>query len=84
MGPRRFGVEVQEGQVKTSHEVAVPEGFVEDLGVGEVDDGLVVEEAFRFLLDREPASAIQGDFPIDRIGRSYDDFYDELRARLSA
>jgi hypothetical protein len=82
--PTRYGVEVTEGQVTTTHKVAVPPEFIDDLGLMDLDPIVVVEEAFAFLLDREPASAIQGDFPIDQIAGRHPDFYDELRTRLSA
>ncbi|HET6964270.1 MAG TPA: hypothetical protein VFH58_05820 [Acidimicrobiales bacterium] len=81
--PNRFGVEVTEGEVTTSHKVSVPEEFVDDLNLRDVDLGTVVEESFAFLLDREPASAIQGDFPIDQIATRHIDYYDELRTRLN-
>jgi hypothetical protein len=82
--PTRYGVEVTEGQVTTTHKVAVPPDFLDDLGIPDLDPGVVVEEAFAFLLDRVPASAIQGDFPIDQIARRHPDFYDELRSRLGS
>jgi hypothetical protein len=80
--PTRFGVAVSEGQVTTHHKVAVPEQLVDDLGLGDVDPALIVREAFAFLLDREPAAAIQGDFPIDQIADRYPQFYEELQSRL--
>lgn len=80
--PTRYGVDVTEGTVTTTHKVAVPPELLDDLGLIDVDPMLVVREAFGFLLDREPASAIQGDFPIDQIARRYPDFYDELRTRM--
>ncbi len=83
LAPGHYGVQVREGPVATSHQVVVPAGFLDDLGLGEVDPRSVVVEAFEFLLDREPASAIRGDFPIDQIAQRYPDFFDELVARLS-
>jgi hypothetical protein len=80
--PGRYGVAVSEGTVTTTHKVALSGELLDDLGLFEVDPLVVVEEAFAFLLDREPASAIQGDFPVEQIAQRYPDFYDELRTRL--
>jgi hypothetical protein len=80
----RFGVEVTEGDVTTNHKVAVSDQFVDDLGVTDLDPVVIVHEAFAFLLDREPASAILRDFPIEQIASYFPDFYDELRVRLNA
>lgn len=82
LGPGRFGVQVEEGHVTTSHKVAVPSNFLDDLGLSGVDQTELVEETFRFLLDREPADAILHSFPIDQVARYFPDFYDELRTRL--
>jgi hypothetical protein len=80
--PGRYGVDLREGETRTSHKVAVSAAFLDDLGLTDVDPVRVVHESFAFLLDREPASAILHDFPIEQIARYFPDYYDELRARL--
>lgn len=84
LGPGRYGVDLREGEIRTSHTVAVSPAFLDDLGLAGVDAARVVHESFAFLLDREPASAILRDFPIEAIARYFPDYYDELRARLGA
>lgn len=84
LGPSRFGVEVREGPVVTNHKVVVPDGLVDDLGLAGIDGATIVEESFKFLLEREPASSILGDFPLDRIASYFPEYYEELRTRLGA
>jgi hypothetical protein len=82
MEPNRFGVQVSEGDTTTSHRVAVPPGMVDDLGLSAVDPETLVRESFSFLLEREPATSIMGEFALSDIPRFFGDYYDELRRRL--
>lgn len=84
MGPGQFGVEVEEGHERTGHLITVPDALVDDIGLIDVDPALVVRESVGFLLDREPSTSIGDELSLDEIGRRYPDYYDELRARLSA
>jgi len=44
----------------------------------------IVEEAFRFLLDRQPHSMIKGHFALQDLARMFVDFDFEMKRRLSA
>lgn len=77
-----YGVVVSEGGATTSHRVRVPDAMLDDLGLRDADPEAVVRESFEFLLEREPASSILGDFALDRIAHYFPEYYDELRARL--
>lgn len=77
-----FGVQVTEGEVTTSHRVAVPPALVDDLALGEVDSEQLVRTSFEFLLEREPNTSILRTFALDDIARYFPEYYDELRARL--
>jgi hypothetical protein len=83
MEPEHYGVQVEEGDVITSHRVTLPAALLDDLAMSDVDPVLVVEESIRFLLDREPATSILDEFSVEDIPRHFPDFYDELRARIS-
>lgn len=83
MEPGRFGVQVAEGDVTTSHRVTVRDGMVDDLALGGVDRERLVRESFGFLLEREPATSILSEFALDDIATYFPDYYDELRRRLS-
>jgi hypothetical protein len=83
MEPGWFGVQVTEGHETTSHRVQVPEDLPLDLGVPDAEPDLLVRESFEFLLEREPVTAISREFALDEISRTFDDFYDELRTRVT-
>ena len=82
MEPGHYGVQISEGDTTTSHRVAVPDALLDDLGLNGVDPELVVRETIGFLLDREPATSIMGQFSLDQVPGFFPDYYDELRARL--
>jgi hypothetical protein len=58
------------------HVVTVPARF------GDEDLERVVRVSFEFLLEREPASSILGEFSLDVIGRYFPEYEDELQRRL--
>jgi hypothetical protein len=58
------------------HRVTVPERF------GDADLERVVRVSFEFLLEREPASSILGEFSLDVIGRYFREYERELPRRL--
>lgn len=74
---------VQEDGNTTSHHVWVPPRLRVDLGAAPADDPRLVHESFSFLLEREPATAILGEFGLDVISRYFPEYEDEIRARLS-
>ena len=90
MGPERFGVQVTEGDVTTSHEVHVKAEILDELGLTAAeqdgDDGAerMVRETFAFLLEREPATSILRRFSLDDVSRYFPEFHDELQTRLIA
>ncbi len=84
MEPNHYGVQVREGDTTTSHRVFVPPAMLDDLGLIDVDHERVIRESIGFLLEREPATAIQQEFALDDIPSFFDDYYDELRTRLAS
>ena len=83
MEPGWFGVQVREGYDTTSHRVRVPEDMKTDLGLMDASDEDVVRETFLFLLEKEPATSIRTEFALDEVAGYFDDYYDELRARVT-
>lgn len=59
------------------HRVTVPARF------GDADLARVVRASFEFLLEREPASSILGEFSLDVIGRYFPEYEAELPRRLA-
>ncbi|HYH27341.1 MAG TPA: hypothetical protein VEA19_01030 [Actinomycetota bacterium] len=78
-----FGVRVREGTNETNHKVTVPDEMLEVLGLPEPDLEELVRESFEFLLEREPATSILGDFRLDAISEFFPEYLDEIRTRLS-
>ncbi len=72
--PRTFEV-VVDGSSR--HRVTVTERFGDD------DLARVVRVSFEFLLEREPASSILGEFSLDVIGRYFPEYEDGLPRRLA-
>ncbi len=82
MEPGHFGVQVTEGDTTTSARVRVPDALLDDLAMVDVPRERVVQETIGFLLDRQPATALQGEWSLDDVAGRFPDFVDELRARL--
>lgn len=83
LGPREYAVTVTEGEQTTSHKVTLTEDDLDTLGVWEVDEERLVRETVEFLLERETGTAIEHDLTLDAVAAKFDDFYPEVRTRLS-
>ncbi|MDX1577381.1 MAG: hypothetical protein R3266_02810 [Gemmatimonadota bacterium] len=80
-GGEEYGVEVREGKGATHHRVQVPADALERYGAGAEAETLV-EESFRFLLEREPKESILSSFEISVIERYFPEYPGEIRGRL--
>ena len=81
-GPGIYQVVVGRGSTATEHLVRVPATMVDDLGLAGIDESTLVHESFMFLLEREPASSILGEFKLTVIGRYFPEYEQEIRRRL--
>jgi hypothetical protein len=84
LAAHEWAVDVTEGTTHTRHRVVVPEDLLDDLGLTGADEQQVVRESIAFLLDREPATSIYDEFPLDTVAGRFPDFADELRTRLAS
>jgi hypothetical protein len=73
-----FHVEVDDGAITTSHTVTVPPDLPPALGWAPGREAALVEQSFRFLLEREPATSILRRFSLEVIG----DYFPEYRAEM--
>lgn len=81
-GGDSYQVEVsQEGQTST-HRVTVSPGEVEEYGGAGTEPEELLSESFRFLLEREPQSAILSRFELSTIERYFPDYPDVIADRL--
>lgn len=83
-GPGEYHVEVREGRHFTTHRVTVRSATRDDLGVDERDERRLVEESFRFLLEREPKESILASFELSVIARYFPEYPDAIRHRMAA
>ena len=79
--PLTFDVTVNRGGA-SHHRVTVSSADIGRLAGGGSPE-LLVEAAFRFLLDREPQSAILGRFDLSVISRYFPEFEDKLPQYLN-
>ena len=83
MEPGHYGVQIEEGDVVTSHRVRVTDGFVDDLLLHDVDRALIVQESLAVLLERMPATSVPQELSLDEVERDQPGYLDELKARLA-
>lgn len=83
IGPEKYRVEVAAGSGSSVHEVGATEQDVRRLGGGRSGEELI-EESFRFLLERESSESIMSSFHILVIARYFPEYLDEFPARMEA
>jgi hypothetical protein len=80
--PDVYEVEVAAEQT-TRHHVTVSLSDVKRLTAGKANAERLLEESFRFLLEREPNTAILGSFRITDIGRYFPEYERDIRLHLA-
>ena len=83
LADHEYAVDITEGTTRTRHRVIVTPDLLDDLRLVDADEQQVVRASFQFLLEREPATSIYEEFPLDTVASRFPDFADELRARLA-
>jgi hypothetical protein len=73
---------VAEGGGRTSHRVSVSRAELEELAPGMSEPDALVEESFRFLLEREPKESILERFALSDIKRYFPEYGREITVRL--
>lgn len=76
-----FLVEVQEASGSSEHRVTVTDGDVVRFAPGS-DKKSLIEESFRFLLEREPRESILASFELPVIARYFPEYPEEIRGRM--
>ena len=80
--PGRFQVTVTEGGIRTNHTVSLKAAYYEKLTGRKIPEETLIEQSFRFLLEREPKESILREFDLSVIGRYFPDYETEIRKRL--
>lgn len=81
VGSEQFEVTVTENGGSSSHVVRVTEEDRARFG-GDADAEQLLEESFRFLLEREPKEAILSRFDLPVISRYFPEYAKEIKERL--
>jgi len=77
-------VDGKEGSEESTHQVTLQPDFYMKLCGGTITQEWVIIQSFRFLLEREPNTAILKCFDLQDIGRYFPEFEEELTGRLGA
>ncbi len=77
----RFEVVVEEGGGRTEHRVSMGRDFYKSLET-DVEPGKVIEESFRFLLERESKEMIMREFDVTVISSYFPEYKEEMKKRL--
>ena len=81
LGSEEYSIEVQDAAGASRHQVTVTPAALKRFGAGAEAEALL-EESFRFLLEREPKEAILRRFEITVIERYFPEYPVEIRRRL--
>ena len=81
LGSDEFRVEVSEGQSRTVHRVTVRRDHQLRYG-GDAQPERLLEESFRFLLEREPKESILQAFDLPVIEQYFPEYGEQIRQRL--
>lgn len=77
-----FQVIVREGEGETRHRVTLHKADYQRLAASKASPEELVEESFRFLLEREPKESILSSFDLMVIGRYFPEYTREITKRL--
>lgn len=77
-----YRVEVEDDRGSSTHRVTVTDEHARTYGAAGAPDALL-EESFRFLLEREPKESILSSFDLPVIERYFPEYPEEIRARMS-
>lgn len=81
LGDDAYRVRVRDARGSTEHRVTVTARDIETFAPGaEAED--LIEESFRFLLEREPKESILGRFELPVLARYFPEYPTEIRRRL--
>lgn len=80
-GGDEYEVAVHSSGARTVHRVRVSEAERMKYGAGATAERLL-EESFRFLLEREPATSILSRFDLSTIERYFPEYASEIRKRV--
>ena len=82
LGPEEFRVIVTDAGAKQEHTVTLPRHARDGLGLRGVPPAALVEESFRFLLERKEPDDIPASFVLPTIAGEFPEYPEEIRGRF--
>ena len=82
LGHSLFRVKVEEGSSLTTHDVAVPRGFLEKVAWSKTPEELI-RSSFKFLLEREPKESILESFELPAISQYFPEYDQAVRSEFA-
>ncbi|ASU79043.1 hypothetical protein CDG81_12955 [Actinopolyspora erythraea] len=82
LSEHRYAAEVHEASRTTEHQVTFGRETLDDLAPPVPEESDVVVETVRYLLEKEPSTALPHDIDLGELQSRDADFVPELRARL--
>ena len=73
---------IVEGDQETTHRVHMSQDYYRQLCDGTVTHEYVLVQSFRFLLEREPSTAILAEFDLPDVSQYFPEFEAQVRERL--
>ena len=73
---------IVERDVETTHRVTLSPDYHRKLCGGTITQEWVIVQSFRFLLEREPNTAIESEFNLEDIGGYFPEYEEALKSRL--
>jgi hypothetical protein len=70
------------GTTQTTHRVTLRDADRQRLGGKDISAEQLIEESFRFLLEREPNTSILSSFELPLIGKYFPQYQREIRKRV--
>lgn len=71
-----------DGGVETTHRVVLKPEYYQKLCGGTITHEWLIIQSFKFLLEREPNTAILREFDLETIGRFFPEYETEISARV--
>lgn len=75
-------VEGAEAVAETRHRVKLTPEYYQELCGGTITHEWLIIQSFKFLLEREPNTAILAEFDLEEINRYFPEFESEITARI--
>jgi hypothetical protein len=82
--PGWYGVEAEEGDVRSGHRVEVPDTFLDRTGLDDGDASSVARATIEFLLERVTLASIPPELSVNDVASVHEDLTEEVFLRVAS